>query len=150
MKTINHSQIEDTFRNLLSKTGKKTFSANDALDIFEEFFFTFDIKNFPKDTDNDMALYQCGVYDWGDGEKFEVDFTRQLSFEEDSEYEGMKQLHFTIYYDKKLASKDDAYNIWFDSNKGKKEWLNSIKASTGFKKVKDIKTNIFEIKYEDV
>lgn len=150
MNTINHLQIEDTLKKLISKSNKKAFTTDDALDIFEEFFFAFSIKGFCRDSDNDMALYQCGVYDWGNGEKFEVDFTRQLSFEEADEYEGMKQLHFILYYDVKLVSKDIACNIWFDTKKGKKEWLDSIRKSNGFKIVKDIEANNFEIRYEDV
>ena len=104
MNTINHLQIEITFKDLISKSGKRSFTASEAFDIFEKFFFIFDIKNFSKDSDNDTVLYQCGVYDWGKGKKFEIDFTRQLSFKEDGEYKGMKQLHFTLYYDAKIAS----------------------------------------------
>ena len=30
------------------------------------------------DGDGDMLLYQWGTYDWGEGESFELDITRQL------------------------------------------------------------------------
>lgn len=149
MNTINHTQIEDTLKQLVAGCSSESLTATEALEIFKKFFFTFEVAGFPKNEDRDMALYQCGIYDWGK-EKFEVDFTRQLSFEEDGEYVGMKQLHLTLYFDSKLASKETNFNIWYDSSKGSEEWLNSITQSNGFKIVHNTKTTDFKISYEDV
>jgi hypothetical protein len=53
----------------------------------------------PPEHDGDMLLVQWGTYDWGGGEAFELDFTRQFSFEDDDgEYEGMQQLSCTFRF----------------------------------------------------
>jgi hypothetical protein len=48
------------------------------------------------DQDGDMLLYQWGTFDWGNGEHFELDITRQFILEgEDEPY----QLHMTLRLD---------------------------------------------------
>lgn len=50
----------------------------------------------------DMFLFQWGVYDWhdGNGERFEIDFTRQFVVNTPTgEYDHMQQLHCTFFYD---------------------------------------------------
>jgi hypothetical protein len=47
----------------------------------------------------DLLLAQYGTYDWGDGEHFELDITRQLSFDDDhGEYSHMTQLSCTFHF----------------------------------------------------
>ncbi len=150
METIDHKQIEAVLKQIISKHTEESLTAREALEIFDEFFFAFDVKGFPKDEERDMALYQCGLYDWGEGEKFEVDFTRQLSFDEDGEYVGMKQLHLTLCFEPKLATKQVNFDVWYDPNKSKKEWLDIVTQSKGFKIAQNIKTSDFKTGYEDV
>jgi hypothetical protein len=67
----------------------------------------------------DMFLFQWGVYDWhdGNGERFEIDVTRQFVINAPSgDYDHMEQLHCTFYYDadaqlRQFASGDD----WLDN-----------------------------------
>ena len=47
---------------------------------------------------DDMLLYQWGTYDWGEGESFEFDITRQLIFG-DGEDEDIFQLSFTFRFE---------------------------------------------------
>ncbi|HZS24691.1 MAG TPA: hypothetical protein VFA30_06840 [Gaiellaceae bacterium] len=50
----------------------------------------------------DMVLFQWGVYDWydGNGERFEIDFTRQFSIlTRRGDYDHMEQLHCTFQYE---------------------------------------------------
>ncbi len=49
------------------------------------------------DRDGDTLLFQWGTYDWGDGEHFEIDITRQL-IRPESEDEDIWQLHLTYQY----------------------------------------------------
>jgi hypothetical protein len=49
------------------------------------------------ESDGDMLLFQWGTYDWGNGEAFEVDITRQLIAQE-GEDEDIWQLHLTYRY----------------------------------------------------
>ncbi|HET9395741.1 MAG TPA: hypothetical protein VFO36_06760 [Nitrospiraceae bacterium] len=46
--------------------------------------------------DSDMLLYQWGVYNWGEGEHFEFDLTRQFIEQDD---DGISQLHITAYFE---------------------------------------------------
>jgi hypothetical protein len=53
----------------------------------------------PVDEDGDGILAQYGVYDWGQGEHFELDMTRQFSFsDDDGEYDHMAQLQCTFRF----------------------------------------------------
>jgi hypothetical protein len=68
----------------------------------------------PRDQEGDGILAQYGIYDWGDGEHFELDMTRQLSFaDEDGEYSHMAQLQCTFLFeptDELRALGDE--NLW--------------------------------------
>jgi hypothetical protein len=54
------------------------------------------------DEDADMLLFQWGVYDWGDGEFFEYDLTRQFIIQKGSE-DSVWQLSLTLKF---IADKD--------------------------------------------
>ncbi len=47
--------------------------------------------------DGDMLLYQWGIYDWGEGESFEFDITRQL-IRGDGEDDEIFQLSLTFRF----------------------------------------------------
>jgi hypothetical protein len=49
------------------------------------------------DADGDMLLFQWGTYDWGSGEMFEVDITRQL-IRGSGEDDDIWQLHLTYRF----------------------------------------------------
>jgi hypothetical protein len=54
----------------------------------------------PPEREGDGLLAQYGTYDWGGGEHFELDITRQLSFaDRHGEYAGMKQLHCSFWFE---------------------------------------------------
>lgn len=53
----------------------------------------------PREEDGDGILAQYGVYDWGDGEHFELDMTRQFIFADESgDYDHMAQLHCSFHF----------------------------------------------------
>jgi hypothetical protein len=53
----------------------------------------------PPEQDGDGMLAQYGTYEWGRGEHFELDMTRQLSFtDRDGEYDHMTQLHCSFAF----------------------------------------------------
>lgn len=49
----------------------------------------------PGDPPGDMLLFQYGCYDWGQGETFELDLTRQFSHDDDG---TLSQLHATLHF----------------------------------------------------
>jgi len=50
------------------------------------------------DEDSDMLLFQYGCYDWGDGELFEFDLTRQFVDSHKTEAGAISQLRLTAYF----------------------------------------------------
>lgn len=46
-----------------------------------------------------MLLFQYGCYDWGDGEMFQVDLTRQFIVADEVDDDAISQLHFTAYFE---------------------------------------------------
>ncbi len=66
--------------------------------------------------DGDMLLFQWGTYDWGEGEHFQLDLTRQLIVSDEAEDEDIWQLSLTFLFE----PVDDlralgAGNAWCDS-----------------------------------
>jgi len=54
---------------------------------------------FEQQEDADMLLFQWGTYDWGTGEHFSFNLTRQLIVSEDAEDEDIWQLGFTFEFE---------------------------------------------------
>lgn len=52
----------------------------------------------PPEQEGDGLLAQYGTYDWGWGEHFELDMTRQLVFCDGDQYRGMVQLNCTFEF----------------------------------------------------
>lgn len=52
----------------------------------------------PSDGSNDDLLYQWGTYDWGSGEFFDLDITRQFIFDGIAEDDNIWQLSLTFKY----------------------------------------------------
>ncbi len=50
----------------------------DGIDLMTSFYLEERAEGCGIDNDGDMLLYQWGTYDWGEGESFEFDITRQL------------------------------------------------------------------------
>ena len=50
------------------------------------------------DPSADMLLYQWGVYDWGQGENFEFDITRQFILRGKRDDDAISQLRITAYF----------------------------------------------------
>lgn len=68
----------------------------------------------------DMLLFQWGVFDWGEGEYFEFDITRQISFSDSDE---LRQLSCTLYF--------SPSTILREIRDGKK-WCSSIEELNSF------------------
>lgn len=63
-----------------------------------EFYETVSASGVVSDVQSDMLLFQYGVYDWGDGECFEVDLTRQFIIEGEEGDDAISQLRCTTFY----------------------------------------------------
>ena len=96
----------------------------------------------------DMLLFQFGCYDWGEGEFFELDVTRQLSGEPDSPIE---QLHCTISYpvnDSLLKLGED--NFWCENRFDVAKFESRVLNHDAFQLCIPLKVNKSEIEVECV
>lgn len=50
----------------------------DGIRLMLSFYREVRVEGGRPDADGDMLLYQWGTYDWGEGEAFDIDITRQL------------------------------------------------------------------------
>jgi hypothetical protein len=88
---------------------------------------------FERHEDADMLLFQWGTYDWGEGEHFSLNLTRQLIFGEEAADESIWQLSLTFEFEpdvelKRLSSGDR----WCGSVLGLAEFRDYVHASAAF------------------
>lgn len=88
---------------------------------------------FEQHEDADMLLFQWGTYDWGTGEHFAFDLTRQLIVGEDAEDEDIWQLSVTFEF----AADDDLRalgngNKWCHSLSELPEFREYVRRSAAF------------------
>ena len=74
-----------------------TLTPSDGVDLMTDFYLEERAEACDVDSDGDMLLYQWGTYDWGEGESFEFDITRQL-IAGDGDDEDIFQLSLTFQF----------------------------------------------------
>lgn len=70
----------------------------DLMSAVVQFYMERPASGLSNGRDSDMLLFQYGCYDWGDGEMFEVDLTRQFIGVDEEDDDAISQLHFTAYF----------------------------------------------------
>src|SRR5436309_3223876 len=103
-------QIADAFANYIEGKG---LSLDDlSLSAFPGFILNYyravGFDDVVAAEDGDLVLFQYGVHNWGDGEFFEVDFTRQLMFED---LEILQQ-SFTFYFEPDPFRSIKSFSLW--------------------------------------
>lgn len=97
------------------------------------------------DPENDMLLFQYGIYDFGNnlGKHFSFDVTRQFIKNDGC----ILQLNFTLIYDSEFFLNCESYNIWSVDSSNLDEWLTHIKTTEGYyqSKLIDYKTYIISL-----
>jgi hypothetical protein len=91
------------------------------------------------DQEGDMLLYQWGCYDWGDGESFELNITRQL-IDGAGEDEDIRQLLLTFKYKPTdFLRRVKEGNRWCHSPKGLEDFKSFIGSSEALRAVGEAK-----------
>ena len=75
-----------------------SLTAEDGIALMLAFFRERRADDCPLDSAGDMLLFQWGTYDWGKGEFFEFDITRQFILDGEAEDENIWQLSLTFKY----------------------------------------------------
>ncbi|MGZ5582604.1 MAG: hypothetical protein ACXWF2_05800 [Usitatibacter sp.] len=98
--------------------------------------------------DQDMLLYQWGTYDWGEGEWFELNITRQLIVGA-GEDDDIWQLSLTFRFTPKPSLRDlPRGNRWCSNLSGVGEFDTFIKQSRPFQVVAHVAPASVKLRYE--
>lgn len=146
-------KIKSCFKKALKDNGFKIkeISPDIVLQTLPKFWKDYEFDNCDKPQQGDMFLFQYGVYNWGNGPSFELDFTRQLSIEIDGEYDYMLQFHITFYYSSANISEEGfEKNFWSSGFNNLSAFINKIKESRGYEWAINQKPIKVKIDYERV
>ena len=105
-----------------------------ALELMVEFYSSSDLKNVDYTVaDNDMLLFQYGIYDWhdGKGENFIVNFTRQFIVKKFWN-EAFYQLRFDLYFPPRDLRLVTSRNIWSIEKTSIIDWAADVRLTQGF------------------
>ena len=143
MQTVSLKKIlkeyKDQIQNRLNKGEIK--NVDKMIEISQSLFHEIKVEGIPVEEvkDSDMLLFQYGTYDWGKGDFFEFNITRQfMEADEDEPY----QLSMTLYFD---PIECKSYNCWSSDFGNLEEWVENIKETEGYKSAKNLTCKKFKI-----
>jgi hypothetical protein len=91
------------------------------------------------DPDDDMCLFEYGVYDWGDGKglRFDWSLCRQFTMYADGEYDHMEQLRCDLYFEVTPELEPlQGDGTWSGGDLA--GWAAEVEAQAGFGGVRDL------------
>lgn len=134
---MNISEAKEHWESLIALLDKPNniVTPSEILDSLVKFYETHPCDGCDPREDADMLLFQCGVYDWGEGRNFEVDFVRQFIINhENGDYDHMEQLHFTFYYPPEDAGMSKIeFNIWNNDCSDLAAFRERVEEAEGFR-----------------
>lgn len=98
--------------------------------------------------DGDMLLFQWGSFDWGQGQWFEVDLTRQ-AIEADAEDGSIQQLRCTFRYESGDFSDIEAGNRWCYSPNEVEDFRLFVIGSATVRRASELTHTSLEIQIEN-
>jgi len=111
----------------------EALSANNLMEWSKTLFEEFSVAGISSAdaSENDMLLFQYGVYNWVDahGKHFSLDITRQFLTPDD--YEPY-QLNLTLVYAPEPFRGVTPYNCWSDECGGMEDFFAHVKTTEGF------------------
>lgn len=116
-----------------------------VIDLSVKLFSDVQVKGIKYNgNESDMLLFQYGTYNWGDkkGNHASFDITRQFKNARSSEF---YQLSFSLIFDPIVLDKADVYNTWSADYASINDWIDKIKDSTGYIKMKQADFRTYEI-----
>lgn len=102
-------------------------SLGDLMSAVIRFYTDCRASGLAEDAGSDMLLFQYGCFDWGDGEMFELDLTRQFIVADAEGEDVISQLHVTAYFDPDAELRAlGSYDRWCTSQEEVSEFRNVV------------------------
>jgi hypothetical protein len=91
---------QNRLEHLITSGGRTlaTLTAAEAIRFMLAFYRDVRADNCPLDEEGDMLLFQFGAYNWGEGETYNYDITRQFIVSGSEGDDGMSQLCLTVHF----------------------------------------------------
>ena len=150
MAELTKDIVEETFTEKVNKllADKDRFVVSELLQLMIDFYNEYQVQNVDSTIpDNDMLLFEYGIYDWqdGKGENFTISIVRQF-YIENGESEGFTQLHLVLYFDKdEFEGAEASANKWSVDFETIGEWKQYVIEMKAFKLVEDKQPHSFDI-----
>ena len=150
MTELTKDIVENTFKQKVNDlvTDKNRLVVNELFQLVIDFYKEYQIQNVDSTIpDNDMLLFEYGIYDWQDekGENFTISIVRQF-YIEDEESDGFSQLHLVLYFDKdEFKGVEASANKWSVDFENIDEWKQYVIKMPGFKLVEEKLPHLFDI-----
>lgn len=130
---ITLSEVENKYRAVVEAAlVDKQLTAQLLVELSAKLYTDVKVEGLSSEGDEDMLLYQYGVYDWGDenGRHFSFDITRQFMLP--STYEPY-QLSFSLIFDPAPFENIRSYDCWYPDYGDLDSFVAYIKTTDGFK-----------------
>lgn len=142
-KVVMHPATSASFlQDFLSERGLSVSSLTpkQLVDVSLAFFQKVPASGLSQVRESDMLLFQWGVFNWGQGERFQLDITRQFIESESMGDDGMSQLRLTAYFAPTKALREiKVSNRWCETKKQLEKFANYIATSEAFLAVRNAK-----------
>jgi hypothetical protein len=147
------SDSASALRRLLASRGIdiETATLSQIVEAAFDFYRTAPAAGLAAMTDADMLLFQFGVHDWGNGQHFEFDITRQFIAAGEEGDDAISQLRCTTYYEPTAALRSiGSGNRWCKSQADLPEFKAIVLASDAYMAVLPLSTKRRHIEWERV
>lgn len=141
------------FQNFLSARGLSVSSltskqlVNSSLEFFREVPFS----GLGRGQDSDMLLFQWGIFNWGKGEHFELNITRQFIESGSMGDDGMSQLRLTAYFAPTQALRAiRVSNRWCETRNDLENFAKYIATSEAYLAVQNAKPTEVQLTWHKV
>lgn len=96
----------------------------------------------------DTLLFQYGVFDWGNGANFELDFTRQFVVGLTTDDHQMEQLHLTFFFEPELGKSLERFSLWNTDCLDLNDFARRVRESPGFQLAESQSPAKWELSHE--
>ena len=132
---MNRKQIEKAFFDYLGAKdlSKEVLSLITLPAIFLNYYDLVRFEQLSRENDQDMLLFEYGIYDWGKGRNFEISLTRQFyEVFPQSESQRIFQQKIIFFFAPKKYEQVTSFNKWSCDCTNLTEFEAQIVNSSGF------------------